>query len=51
MKYGMTELKVRAVEIPQTDTAAVTPSPTTFGELMQFLDIVPRQSEMLQVTS
>jgi len=44
MNYGMTELKVPAVVKPQTDTTAPTPSPTTFGELMQVLDIVPRLS-------
>jgi len=51
MKYGTTELKVRALVTPQTDTTAATPSPTTFGKLMQVLDIVPRQSQMPQVTS
>jgi len=51
MKYGTTELKVPAVVKPQTDTTATTPSPTTFGELMQVLDIVPGQSQMPQVTS
>jgi len=50
MKYGTTELKVPAVVKPQTDTTAATPSPTTFGELMKTLDIVPRQSQMPQVT-
>jgi len=40
MKYGTTELMVRAVVKPQTDTTAVTPSATTFGELLQDLDIV-----------
>ena len=39
-KYRMTELKVPAVVKPQTDTTAATPSPTTFGELMQVLEIV-----------
>jgi len=48
---GTTELKVPAVVKPQTDTTAATPSPTTFGELMQVLDIVPGQSQMPQVTS
>jgi len=42
MKYGMTELKVPAVMKPQTATTEARPSPTTFGELMQVLDIVPR---------
>jgi hypothetical protein len=30
---------------------AATPSPTTFGELMQAVDIVPGQSQIPQVTS
>jgi len=51
MKYGTTELKVLAVGKPKTDSTAATPSPTTFGELMQALDIVPGQSQMAQVTS
>ena len=51
MNDGTTELKVPAVVKPQTDTTAATPSPTTFGELMQVLDIVPGQSQMPQVTS
>ena len=51
MKYGMTELKVPAAVKPQTDTTAATPSPTTFGERMQVLDIVPGQSQLPQVVS
>jgi len=51
MKYGTTELKVPAVGKPQTDSTVATPSPTTFGEHMQALDIVPGQSQMPQVTS
>jgi hypothetical protein len=51
MKYGTTELKVPAAGKPQTDLTAATPSPTTFGELMEALDIVPGQSPMPQVTS
>jgi len=46
MKYGTTELKIPAVGKPQEDSTAATPSPTTFGELMQALDIVPGQSQM-----
>jgi hypothetical protein len=46
IKYRMTELKVPAVGKPQTDWTAATPSPTTFGELMQALDIVPGQSQI-----
>jgi hypothetical protein len=51
MNYGMTEVKVPADVKPHTDTAAATPSPTTFGELMQVLDIILGQSKMQQVTS
>ena len=51
MKYGTTELKVPAVGKPQTDSTAATPSPTTFGEHMQALDIIPGQSQMPKVTS
>ena len=51
MNYRTTELNVPAVGKPQADSTAATPSPTTFGELMQALDIVPGQSEMPQVTS
>jgi len=51
MKYGTTELKAPAVVKPHTDTTAATPSPTTFGEHMQAIDIVPGPSQMPQVTS
>jgi len=51
MKYGTTELMIPAVGKPQEDLTAATPSPTTFGELMQALDIVPGQSQMPQVMS
>jgi hypothetical protein len=51
MKYGTTELKVPVVGKPQADSTAATPSPTTFGEHMQGLVIVPGQSQMPQVTS
>jgi len=51
MKHGTTELKIPAVGKPQEDSTAATPSPTTFGELMQALNIVPGQSQMPQVTS
>jgi len=51
MKYGTADLKIPAVGKPQEDSTAATPSPTTFGELMQALNIVPGQSQMPQVTS
>jgi hypothetical protein len=52
MRYSTTELKLPAVGKLQTDLTAGTPSPTTFRELMQALDVVPRQlSQMPQVSS
>ena len=51
MQYRMTQLAVSAVVMPETGTTAVTPSVTTYGELVQVLDIVLRQSEMPQVIS
>jgi len=51
MKYRTAELKVPAVVKPQIDTTTATPSLTTFGECMHFVDIVPGQSQMSAVTS
>jgi len=51
MNYGSTALKVPAVVNPQSDMTAATPSPTTFGDLMQVLGIIPGQAQMLQVKS
>jgi hypothetical protein len=51
MKYGTAELKVPAVVNHQIDPIAATPSPTTFGEDMQTLDIVSGQSQMPAATS
>jgi len=51
VKYGTAELKVMAVIKPQMDITAATPSPTTFGEHMQSVDVVSRQSQMPAVTS
>jgi len=51
MKYETAELMVPAVVKPQTAKTAATPSPTTFEEHMQTLDIVPGQSQILQGTS
>jgi hypothetical protein len=51
MKHGTTELNVLAVVKPQTHMTTSTPSPTTFGELVQSPDIVPGQSVMPHVTS
>jgi len=51
IKYGTTELRVPAVVKPQTDMSVATPSPTAYGELIQVLDIVPRQAQMPQAMS
>jgi hypothetical protein len=51
MQYGTTELEVTAVGKPQTETTVATPSLTSFAALMHALNIVPRQSQMPQVTS
>jgi len=44
-KYGTSELRVPAVVQPQTNDDAPPHPPTTFAELMESLDIVPRISE------
>jgi hypothetical protein len=51
MKNGSSELRVPAVVRPQTNEEAPAPSPTTFGELMKSLDIVPVISLRPQGTS
>jgi len=51
MKNSTTELKVVEVVEPQTEMTAATPSPTTSGELMQVLELIPGKSQMAQVTS
>jgi len=43
IKYRMAELEVQEVVKPQPDLTAATPSPTTFGKLMQTLDIIHGQ--------
>ena len=50
-KYGTAELRVPVVVQPQTDDDALAPPPTTFGELMERLDIVPGISWMPGGTS
>jgi len=50
-KYGTSDLRVLAVVQLQTDADAVAPVLKTLGELMEFLDIVPGISQMLQGTS
>jgi len=51
IQYRTANLKVLAVVKPQTDTIAVTPSLTTFGELLEALDVVSGQSQMPLLTS
>jgi len=50
-KYGTSELSVPAVVQQQMNDDALAPLPTTFGELMEILDIVPGISQRLQGTS
>jgi len=50
-KYGTPELMVPAVVQLQTDDNASAPAPTTFGEHMEFLQIVPEILPMPQGTS
>jgi len=50
-KYGTAELRVPVIVQPQTDDGSSAPPPTTFGELMERLDIVPGISQMPQGTS
>ena len=51
MKYRTTELQVPAVVTSQTDQVAAAPPPTTSGQLIETLDIVPGISLMPQSTS
>jgi len=51
MKYGTAKSRVPVVVQPQPDDDASAPPPTTFGELMERLDIVPGISQMPQGTS
>jgi hypothetical protein len=50
-KYGTSKLRVPAVVQQQTNDDAPAPPPTTFGELMESVDIVPGISQTLQGTS
>jgi len=50
-KYGTAELRVPVAVQPQTDDGASAPPPTTFGELMAKLDIVPGILQMPEGTS
>ena len=48
MMFGTAEMMVPSVVKPQTDQTAPRLSPTTFGELVQALDIVPGQLQLQQ---
>jgi len=50
-KYSTFELRVRAVVEPQTNDDAPAPPPTTFGEFMESVDMVPGISQRPQATS
>jgi len=50
-KYGISELRVLAVVQPQTNDDSLAPPPTSFGEQMESLDIVPGISQRPQGTS
>jgi len=49
--YGASELRVLAVIQPSTDEDAAAPAATTFRELMKYIVIIPRMSQMMQGTS
>jgi len=51
MMYCTSELRVPAVVQPQTNHDTPAPPPTTFGEFVESLDIVPGISQRLQGTS
>jgi len=50
MNYGTAKLRVPVVVKLQTDDVAAAPALTTFGELVEYLDIVPGISQILQGT-
>jgi hypothetical protein len=50
-RYGTTELKVRAVVKSHPDKDAAHPAPSSFGELMKSLDIIPEILQMPHGTS
>jgi hypothetical protein len=50
-KCGTAQWRVPAVVKPQTDQNDAAPALTTFGELMECPDIVPRRFQMPQGTS
>jgi len=50
-KYGTPELRFPTIVQLQTDDNTAAPAPTTFGELMECLEIVPGISQISQGTS
>jgi len=50
-KYGTTEFKVLAVLNPQRNKVLAAPAPTTFGELIESRDILPKQMQIMQGSS
>jgi len=50
-KYGPDELTVRAVLKPPMDEVGAVPAPTTFGEIVETIHIIPRILLMPQLTS
>jgi len=50
-KWSMTELRVQAVTILQTDVVAAAATPSTFGEYKENLDIAPEILQMPRRTS
>ena len=50
-KYGTSELRVAAVIQPQMNHDTAAPAPTTYGELMKCLEIIPGISQTPQRTS
>jgi hypothetical protein len=50
-KNGKSEMRVPAVVEPHMDDGALAPPPTTFGELIERLDIVSRIRQLPQGTS
>jgi hypothetical protein len=50
-KYGTSYCRVPVVTKFQMDHDAAAPAPTSFGEVIKYLDIVPRISQMPQETS
>jgi len=50
-KYGTSELRVPAFVQPHANYVAAVPTPATFGDLMEYIDVVPGISQIPQGTS